>query len=102
MTTHGVILPSIHSYEEFDNLNLNDPIFINAAREIMARHQLPDAPLSRFEGTNIIFAFGSDRVMKIYPPVHRDQFSSEVLVMKHLHQKLSINTPAIECHHESA
>jgi hygromycin-B 7''-O-kinase len=89
-------LPSIDSVDEFDNLNLNDPIFVNAAQEIIARHQLPNAPLSRFEGTNIVFAFGDNRVIKIFPPNHHDQFLSEVLVMKHLQNKLSIMTPAIE------
>src|SRR5438445_13295564 len=95
-TNLNSILPSISSFEEYENLKLKPEIFENAAKEIIHRHQLPDEPLSFFEGTNIVFSYGKNRVIKIFPPVHQDQFTSETLVMKHLNNKLSISTPAIE------
>lgn len=48
------------------------------------------------EGTNIVFAYGDNSVIKIFPPFHRDQFESELLVLKHLQGKLSVNTPTLE------
>lgn len=95
MAENSIMLPTNLSTDEFDCLNLDDPIFLKAANAIVVRHQLPDATLSRFLGTNLVFSYGN-RVIKIYPPVHQDQFQSDFLVMKHLHQKLSVKTPEIE------
>ena len=90
------ILPSVSSFEEYENFKLKIDIFENAAKEIIHRHHLPDEPLSLFEGTNIVFSYGKKRVIKIFPPLHQDQFISETLIMKHLHNKISVSTPAIE------
>ena len=95
-------LPSINSFQEYENLKLKSEIFERAAREIIARHGLPDEPLSAFEGTNIVFGYGSSFVIKIFPPMHKNQFESEVLVMKYLHNKLSVSTPAIKYEGEIA
>lgn len=91
-------LPQVNSFEEYENLKLKSNLFEMAAREIITRHHLPDEPLSLFDGTNIVFAYGSNRVIKIFPPFHQNQFTSDLLVMTHLHNKLSVNTPAIEHH----
>lgn len=96
------ILPHVTTFEEYENLKLKPEIFENAAKEIIHRHQLPDESLSLFEGTNIVFSYGKNRVIKIFPPFHQDQFTSETLVMKHLHNQLSISTPAIEYEGEIA
>lgn len=93
----NINLPYINSFEEYEDLKLtNKDIFVNAAKEIITYHHLPYEPLSLFEGTNIVFSYGKNRVIKIYPPFHQDQFASEVLVMKHLANKLSVKTPEIE------
>ena len=89
-------LPIVNSIEEYDNLNRKMKAFENAARGIIHRHQLPDEPILPLEGTNIVFSYGKNRIIKIFPPVHQDHFASELLVMKHLHNKLSVSTPAIE------
>jgi hygromycin-B 7''-O-kinase len=96
MKNLDTILPAIHSDEEFEALKLNPDIFEVAAKEIINRHDLPDEPLSVFSGSNIIFSHGKNRVIKIFPPMHQNQFISESLMMKHLHGKLSVSTPAIE------
>lgn len=71
--------------------------FKKAAIEIANRHQLPDASLTLFpDGSNVIFAHGLDRVIKIIPPLLRNQFESERLVLKHLQHKLSIPTPELD------
>jgi hygromycin-B 7''-O-kinase len=96
MSKFNTALPYINSDEEYNQLNLNDELFKRAAREIIAQHHLPDAPLFLLEGTNIVFSYDSNRIIKIFPPMHYGQFISESLVMKHLHNKLTIPTPAIE------
>lgn len=89
-------LPTVDTFEEYESLKHNQAMFESAAKEIIAHHQLVEAPLSRLEGTNIVFSFGSKRIIKIYPPFHLEQFTNEVLVMKHLAKKLSVDTPEIE------
>lgn len=67
------------------------------AKEIICRHALPEATLTLFsEGTNIVFAYGDSKVIKIFPAFHRQQFQSELLVLNQLQEKLSVNTPTIE------
>ena len=96
MKISNIMLPTINTDEEYDNLQLDCEIFKKAAEEIIARHHLSNELLSRFDGTNIVFACGSSRVIKIYPPIHQHQFTSEVMIMKHLQSKLSVSTPNIE------
>ncbi len=92
----NTVLPNIKSNEEYDQLNLNDEIFKSAAREIISSHHLPDEPLELLLGTNVVFLYGNNRIIKIFPPVHKSHFINEVLVMKHLYNKLSVRTPAVE------
>jgi len=90
------ILSSTQSFEDYEILKLNADIINAIAREIIERHQLPEAPLKLFsEGTNIVFAYGDPTVIKIFPPFHLDQFKSELWVLKHLHGKLSLKTPTV-------
>jgi hygromycin-B 7''-O-kinase len=91
-----IILPLVTSFEEYEKVKLKNDIFENAAKEIIAYHHLPNEPLVLFEGTNIVFSHGNTRVIKIYPPLHQEHFTSEVLVMKHLEKKLSVKVPEIE------
>lgn len=91
-----ITLPTVETFEEYESLKHNQAMFESAAKVITAHHQLVEAPLSRLEGTNVVFSFGSNRIIKIYPPFHLEQFTNEVLVMKHLAKKLSVETPEIE------
>ncbi len=93
------IFPPISSFEEYEKLKANIEIFEHAAKEIIHRHQLPvELSLTLFsDGTNIVFAHGNQRVIKIFPPFHYDQFKAELLVLKHIQEKLSVLTPIVEC-----
>lgn len=100
-TNLNPLLSSINSFEEFEKFKLKLEVLEDLAKEIIHRHQLMDAPLTLFsEGTNIVFSYGDNRVIKIYPPFHRESFTSELLVLKSLQGKLSIKTPVLECHGE--
>lgn len=91
------VLSSTHSFEDFEILKHDADIRNAIAKEIIEIHQLPEAQLKLFsEGTNIVFAYGDDIVIKIFPPFHLDQFKSELLVLKHLQGKLSVKTPTIK------
>lgn len=91
------IFPIIQSFEEFEIVKLNTDIIKKAVAEIINQHHLLAEPFSLFsEGTNIVIAYGNDKVIKIFPPLNGDQFKSEKLVLSHLQDKISIKTPRIE------
>ena len=85
----------IHTFEDY--VKQKSHIEDDLARAITHSLPLPDMPLQLFaDGTNMVFAWGESRVIKIFPPFHRDQFETERLVLKHLQGKLSVNTPILE------
>lgn len=89
-------LTSINSFEEFEQLKLNSTMFEEVMEEILANHHLPLKPLELFsEGTNIVFSYDNNLVIKLYPSFHQDQFESERLVLRALESNLSIETPSI-------
>jgi hygromycin-B 7''-O-kinase len=93
------VLSSINSFDEFENLKREIQALEMLARMIAHKHNLPDMPMTLFpEGTNIVFKYGHSKVIKIFPPLHLDQFQSELLVLQHLQGKLSVPTPLIEFH----
>lgn len=88
-------VPIMHTFEDYEKLKRHIEKDIVSA--VLQQQRLPKAPLVSFsEGTNIVFAYGSDKVIKIFPPFHRDQFASERLVLQHLAGKLSVTTPVLE------
>lgn len=87
--------PAIHTFEDYEKLKRH--IEEDIVKAVIHQEQLPEALLTSFsEGTNIVFAYGDDKVIKIFPPFHRDQFESEHLVLRHLEGKLSVETPKLE------
>ncbi|HHW4984273.1 TPA: phosphotransferase family protein, partial [Legionella anisa] len=94
-TTLNQTLPAIHTFEDYEKLK--QYIEEDLARAIIHKHQLHEASLMLFaEGTNIVFAYGDSKVIKIFPPFHQSQFESERLVLKHVQGTLSIKTPILE------
>ncbi|MCA0402708.1 MAG: hypothetical protein LCH30_02825 [Proteobacteria bacterium] len=78
-------LSTIHSFEDYQEVKSD--IEEALAIEIIQKHQLPKAPLVLFsDGTNIVFSYGDSKVIKIFPPVHFDQFESERLVLSYYQQ----------------
>lgn len=88
-------LSTIHTFEDYEKLKAH--IEEDLARAITYKHQLPEASLTLFsDGTNIVFSYGENKVIKIFPPFHQSQFESERLVLMHLDGKLSVKTPTLE------
>lgn len=96
MNTIYNTLNSINSFEEFEQLKLSSTFFEKVMEEILTNHHFPLKPLALFsEGTNIVFSYDNNLVIKLYPPFHQDQFESERLVLRALEKKLSIDAPSI-------
>lgn len=95
------MLPLIHSFEEYEAFKVNIDTLEAAAKQIIHIHQLVELPLKLCsEGTNIVFEHGENQIIKIFPPFHQGQYQSEWLVLRHLHRKLSVNTPTLQYHGE--
>ncbi|MDF3054977.1 MAG: hypothetical protein K0Q74_884 [Gammaproteobacteria bacterium] len=95
------ILPLIHSFEEYEKFKQQTESLEDAAKKIIYRHQLPDLPLALFsEGTNVVFAYGKNQVIKIFPPFHQNQYQSERLVLQQVQNKLPVKTPTLQYHGE--
>jgi len=89
--------PSISSFDEYEKFKNKTEILESMAKEIIRHHQLTDGSLTLFsEGANIVFAYGQQRVIKIFPPFHYEQFKSELLVLQYLQGKLAVKTPVVE------
>jgi hygromycin-B 7''-O-kinase len=90
-------LPEINSYEEFEKLKPNKDLWESAARKIIDRHGLSNQQLIVFpEGSNIVFGYGSDQIIKIFVPVLKDQYESEKLVLEQVYGKLTVLTPRLQ------
>lgn len=89
-------LPNPTTFDEYEAIKQQASLFESIAKEIIDYHQLSDESITLLEGTNIVFSLGDKRVLKLYPPFHHEQFTSEVLVIKHLTKKLPVATPEVE------
>jgi len=88
-------LSTIHTFEDYEQLKAH--IEYDLAKAIIHKNQLPEASLRLFsDGTNIVFSYGENKVIKIFPPFHQSQFASERLLLIHLEGKLSVKTPTLE------
>lgn len=89
-------LSTVTSFEDFESLRKNVDLMTTLATEILNCHKLPLASLSLFnDGTNVVFLYDDNKVLKIYPPFHGDQFLNDFIVMKHLKGKISVKTPSL-------
>ncbi|MSP53538.1 MAG: aminoglycoside phosphotransferase family protein [Gammaproteobacteria bacterium] len=96
-------LSTIKTFEDFEKVKQDISLWETMANEIILHHKLSIETLQLCEeGTNIVFYYGDNLIIKIFPPFHFDQFNSERLVLKHLQEKLSAPTPELKYQGEVA
>lgn len=89
-------LATIDSFEQYEQLKSNLDLLKEIAIAVVNRHQLPHDSLELFsDGTNIVFSYNQNYVIKIYPPMHINQFNSESLITQYLVGNLAVKTPEI-------
>jgi hygromycin-B 7''-O-kinase len=90
------LLPILPDRAAYESIQTDVQTWLPAMRVICQRHGVPFGALARLsEGTNIIFAAGTQHIIKLYPPHWRRLCAVERLVAEHLHAKLSVTTPEI-------
>ena len=90
------ILNKITTFEAMEEMKVTPSFFEGIIDTILHENALPKAPLTLFsEGTNIVYAYGADKVIKLFPPFHYSQFERDRLVLKHLEARLSVDLPKL-------
>jgi hygromycin-B 7''-O-kinase len=66
------------------------------AHKIIQYHQLSEQTLTKYKtGTNDVFSYGNDFVVKTYEPGNMEEQVTEVSVMKHLNNQLQLHIPNV-------
>jgi hygromycin-B 7''-O-kinase len=90
------MLPTITTSEEYTEVYRNSTLCTEAAITICARHGLPVDQLRRYSnGSTIVFAIGTERVLKIFSPMFQRNYENECLVLNHINSSLPIRTPRL-------
>ena len=90
------LLPILPDRAAYESTQTDVQTWLPAMRAICQRHGLPAAALARLsEGTNVIFAAGTQHIIKLYPPHWHRLCAVERLVAEYLYAKLSVTTPEI-------
>jgi hygromycin-B 7''-O-kinase len=90
------LLPVVASHAEYLPLQQEVALWLPAIRAICQRHGIASERLERISGgTNVVFAAGADRIIKLYPPHWLRERETDRTVAEHIHNKLGITTPEI-------
>ncbi|HWN69067.1 MAG TPA: aminoglycoside 3'-phosphotransferase/choline kinase family protein [Haliangium sp.] len=90
-------LPPASTPEEFRPIRRDDGRLLPGVQVICARHGLAGQDVVRFAGGSLpVYAVGSARVLKLYPPYHRSDFETELDALALLAGRLPIPTPRVE------
>jgi hygromycin-B 7''-O-kinase len=89
-------LPSVKNIEAFHAWRADAARCLPAVRDIARSHGLPHADLRLFPtGTNLVAALDDALVLKIFPPMLRHQFVSELTSLSQLRGRVSVPIPEI-------
>jgi hygromycin-B 7''-O-kinase len=87
-------LPALSDYESFQTWRADTSRCLPVALDIAHGHGLKTAAPHIFTtGTNLVVGLGDEVILKIFPPIHRDQFVSERASLTQLQGRLSIPIP---------
>ena len=89
-------LPPIQDVAAFAAWRADAVQWLPVVRDIAHGHGLAHASPEAFStGTNLVVGLGDELVLKLFPPVLRDQFGSERLALAQLRGRLSVRIPEI-------
>jgi hygromycin-B 7''-O-kinase len=89
-------LPSVENIGAFQAWRADASRCLPAALDVARSHGLPHADVHLFAtGTNLVVALDEDLVLKIFPPMLRQQFASERASLSQLAGRISVPIPEI-------
>lgn len=85
------------TYEQYKSLNEDSSYWSSKMKGIIKKENLPEGCLARFSyGSNIVYSYNSELVIKLYPSYFKNQFDREVEVLKNIESYITIvETPRI-------
>jgi hygromycin-B 7''-O-kinase len=90
-------LPTDIDPDDFDRrFRLDTASWIGAVHDICSVHKIPASALATYpDGSNLLARVGEDRIVKIFPPFHSDQWDSEHIALTHLTGLCPIEIPQL-------
>jgi hygromycin-B 7''-O-kinase len=89
-------LPDLKNIEALRAWRADPSQCLPAALDIARSHGLPDGDPYLFStGTNLVVALDDGLILKVFPPLLRDQFVSERLTLSQLRGRISVPVPEI-------
>jgi hygromycin-B 7''-O-kinase len=89
-------LPKLETIAAFRAWRADPSQCLPVARDIARSHGLPHGDPHLFlTGTNLVVALDDRLVLKVFPPLLRDQFVSERLSLSQIHGRLRVPMPDI-------
>jgi hygromycin-B 7''-O-kinase len=89
-------LPNLKDFAAFQAWRADASQWLPVVLDIAGAHDLANAfPQAFSTGTNLVVGLGGELILKLFPPVLRDQFVSERLALAQLRGRLSVPIPEI-------
>ncbi|MEA3058068.1 MAG: hygromycin-B 7-O-kinase, partial [Sphingomonadales bacterium] len=89
-------LPHIQDFAAFQAWRADASQWLPVVLDIANAHGLANASPQAFStGTNLVVGLGGELILKLFPPVFRDQFVSERLALRQLRGRLRVPIPEI-------
>jgi hygromycin-B 7''-O-kinase len=99
MPTSTQLLPNVVGRADYVPIQQEVALWLPAIRTICQRHGIASEPLERISsGTNVVFAAGTDSIVKLYPPYWMAEREADRTVAEYIHNKLGIATPEIRAY----
>jgi hygromycin-B 7''-O-kinase len=87
-------LPTVETPDDYRKVNRQDPAHARAVAEICALHGLPAVDLHPFlKGSSLVYAIGTELVIKLYPPILADEGRRESEILKYLADRSMVPAP---------
>jgi hygromycin-B 7''-O-kinase len=85
------------TYENFQSLNEDSPFWDQKMNLIVQQENLPEGALTRFSyGSNIVYSYNHELVIKLFPSYFNDQFDREVEVLQAIDGRIHlVETPKL-------
>lgn len=91
----SALLPLADTAASFERIRRDDAALLPGVRAICARHGLLGSPSRFAAGSLPVYAIGDDTVVKLYPPIDAEHFTTERTVLLALENRLPLPTPAL-------
>lgn len=85
------------TYEQYKSLNENTNFWDRKISGIIDQENMPEGSLSRFSyGSNIVYSYNNEFVVKLYASYYKDEFEREIEVLKKIESQIKlVETPKL-------